>query len=60
MRVRQFFMPLLEDGRHVVYVSKVADIIPAMERLRANATLARRIAHAGRRFALTQARHAPP
>eukprot|EP00966_Prymnesium_polylepis_P239337 5534781-Prymnesium_polylepis.2 len=53
-------MPLLEEGRSVVYIRSTRDIIPALQRLRANASLARRIASAGRRLILQQVRpHVP-
>ena len=50
----EFFMPLLEDGHNIVMVKKIADIIPAVQMLRANASHARRIANAGRNLALSQ------
>lgn len=50
----EFFMPLLQDGKHIAIAKTVADIVPTIRRLRANATLARRIARNGRQLALSQ------
>ena len=47
-------MGLLKPEVHFVQVKTVADIVPAVQRLRANASHARRIAAAGRDFALRQ------
>ena len=50
----EFFMPLLTDGKHIAVARSVADIIPTVQRLRANASLARRIGRAGRALALKE------
>lgn len=47
----EFFMPQLQHERHLYVVPTVADIIPAVHRLRANPALARRIARAGANYA---------
>jgi len=50
----EFFMPLLRDGEHLIIINKVEDIMPTVQRLRANESLARAIGSAGRRLALEQ------
>jgi hypothetical protein len=45
---------MLQPEVHFVLVKTVNDIVPAVQRLRANASHARRIAAAGRAFALHQ------
>lgn len=50
----EFFFPMLRDGVHIAVASSVAEIIPTVKRLRANATLARQIGANGRRLALRQ------
>ena len=45
---------MLQPEVHFVQVKTVSDIVPALQRLRANASHARRIAAAGRAFALRQ------
>ena len=47
-------MGMLQPEVHFVQVKTVNDIVPAVQRLRANAPHARRIAAAGRAFALHQ------
>eukprot|EP00966_Prymnesium_polylepis_P010447 241171-Prymnesium_polylepis.2 len=47
-------MPLLRDGEHLIIINKVEDIMPTVQRLRANESLARAIGSAGRRLALEQ------
>ena len=47
-------MGMLQPEVHFVQVKTVNDIVPAVQRLRANASHARRIAAAGRAFALHQ------
>eukprot|EP00326_Haptolina_ericina_P022690 CAMPEP_0181178416 /NCGR_PEP_ID=MMETSP1096-20121128/5712_1 /TAXON_ID=156174 ORGANISM="Chrysochromulina ericina, Strain CCMP281" /NCGR_SAMPLE_ID=MMETSP1096 /ASSEMBLY_ACC=CAM_ASM_000453 /LENGTH=253 /DNA_ID=CAMNT_0023266691 /DNA_START=47 /DNA_END=805 /DNA_ORIENTATION=+ len=51
---REFFMPLLQPDRHFIVVARTKQVIQAVQRLRANATLARKIGRAGRRLALSQ------
>ena len=50
----EFFVGMLQPEVHFVQVKTVNDIVPAVQRLRANASHARRIAAAGRAFALHQ------
>ena len=50
----EFFFPMLRNGTNIAVAHSVADIIPTVQRLRANATLARQIAANGRRLALRQ------
>ena len=45
-------MGMLQPEVHFVQVKTVNDIVPAVQRLRANTSHARRIAAAGRAFAL--------
>jgi len=47
----EFFMPLLADRRHLVVAKTVADIVPIVQMLRENQTLAERIGRAGRHVA---------
>eukprot|EP00966_Prymnesium_polylepis_P168898 3904935-Prymnesium_polylepis.1 len=51
---QEFFRPLLVPGRHLIVVPSVRDILPALQMLRANESLAQRIGRAGRRLALSQ------
>ena len=48
----EFFVGMLQPEVHFVQVKTVNDIVPAVQRLRANTSHARRIAAAGRAFAL--------
>ena len=50
----EYFMPLLQDWKHLAVARSVQDIVPVVQRLRANASLARRIARNGRQLALSQ------
>ena len=47
----EFFFPLLKPNVHIAVAQSVADIIPTVQRLRANASLAQQIAANGRELA---------
>ena len=50
----EFFMPVLQDNKHIAIARTVQDIIPVVHRLRQNASLAKRIARQGRAMALKE------
>ena len=50
----EFFMPVLQDNKHIAIARTVQDIIPVVHRLRQNASLAKRIARQGRAIALKE------